>query len=229
MWWGGGGFFFFKQKTAYEVYRCDWSSDVCSSDLTIEGKKSVAFEIFDQMGGNIPERIFVPVGDGVILSGVYKGFEDLLELGYIEKIPVMVVIQSSGSDNLVRNVFSETFQIKKSQTIADSISVDIARNFYMAKQFLLKYNGEVLSVSDEMIIEASVRLSVNTGLFAEPAAATAFAGFLNYLNNNRLTPQSVNIVLLTGSGLKDLKAVQNIISIPEAIEPSLSQLKKLVS
>ncbi len=61
------------------------------------------------------------------------------------------------------------------------------------------------------------------------AMVSAFAGFLNYLNNDRLIPQSVNIVLLTGSGLKDLKAVQNIISIPEAIEPSLSQLKKLVS
>ncbi len=205
-----------------------YNRNTAYNPLTVEGKRSVAFEIVNEMGGLVPDRIFIPVGDGVILSGVYKGFEDLLNLGFIDQMPVMVAVQSEGSNNFIRNVSSDSFKIRKSNTVADSISVDVPRNFWMAKQFIQKYEGEVLSVSDEAILEASRRLSLNTGLFAEPAAAAAFAGFLDYLEKDRLISGTVNIVLSTGSGLKDLQAVQKKISLPEAIEPFLSQLKKLV-
>ncbi len=206
-----------------------YNRNTAFNPLTIEGKKSVAFELFDQMDNTVPDRIFVPVGDGVIISGVYKGFEDLLQLGLIDKMPVVVAVQSAGSDNIVRNVNSETIEFHSSNTIADSISVDIPRNFFMAKQFLQKYNGEVLAVEDNAIMEASKQLSVNTGLFSEPAAATSFAAYLHYQKNNRLPAKSKNIVLLTGSGLKDLNAVQQVISIPKAIHPDLSELQNLIS
>jgi len=204
-----------------------YNRNTAFNPLTIEGKKSVAFELFDQMSEQIPDKIFVPVGDGVIISGVYKGFEDLLELGFIDKMPVIVAVQSTGSNNLISNVYTDNLTFKPSNTIADSISVDIPRNFFMAKQFLLKYHGEVLSVDDEAILHASKQLSENTGLFSEPAAATAFAGYLNYHENNKLNPDSKNVVLLTGSGLKDLNAVQQIISIPDAIH-NLAELQKLI-
>ena len=206
-----------------------YNRNTAFNPLTIEGKKTVSFEIYSQLGENIPDRIFVPVGDGVIISGVYKGFEDLLNLKIIDKIPTIVAVQSEGSDNLTRNLNNENFEVKASNTIADSISVDIPRNFYMAKQFLLKYNGEFLTVSDNSILEASSILSKNTGIFAEPAAAAAFAGLLSYQNNNKLDRESKNVVLLTGSGLKDLKSVQSLIKMPESIEPSIDNLKKLLS
>jgi len=198
-----------------------YNRNTAFNPLTIEGKKTVSFELFEQLNQNIPDRIFVPVGDGVIISGVYKGFEDLLKLNVIEKMPIIVAVQSEGSDNLTRNINNEIFEVKASNTVADSIAVDIPRNFYMAKQFLQKYKGEYITVSDNEIINASVELSKNTGLFAEPAAATAFAGMLNYLNNNKIEDASNNVVLLTGSGLKDLQSVQSVISIPEAIEPDV--------
>jgi len=206
-----------------------YNRNTAYNPLTIEGKKIVAYELFNQLNEHIPDRIFVPVGDGVIISGVYKGFEDLLHLGFIDKMPIIVAVQSEGSNNLIRNLNREEFQIKPSHTLADSISVDIPRNFYMAKQFIQKYHGESLEVSDEAILDASARLSKNTGLFAEPAAATAFAGFIHYLENHLMAPETVNVVLSTGSGLKDLQAVQKIISIPKAIAPELSQLKQLLS
>jgi threonine synthase len=206
-----------------------YNRNTAFNPLTIEGKKTVSFEIFDQLGETLPDRIFVPVGDGVIISGVYKGFEDLLNLNLIEKIPTIVAVQSEGSDNLTRNINNKDFEIKPSNTIADSISVDIPRNFYMAKQFIHNYSGEYITVSDDAIIEASVVLSRNTGIFAEPAAATAFAGLLSYSKQNKLDKDSKNVVLLTGSGLKDLKSVQKLLNIPEAIKPSIENLKKLIS
>ncbi|HAN18241.1 MAG: threonine synthase [Bacteroidetes bacterium GWC2_33_15] len=206
-----------------------YNRNTAFNPLTIEGKKTVSYEIFDQLNESLPDRIFVPVGDGVIISGVYKGFEDLLNLKIIDKIPVIVAVQSEGSNNLIRNLNNTNFEIKPSNTLADSISVDIPRNFYMARYYIQKYKGEVLSISDEKILDASAVLSRNTGLFAEPAAATAFAGFLNYYNQNKLDNNSKNVVLLTGSGLKDLKSVQKLLNIPESIEPAIDNLKKLIS
>ncbi|MCF6367202.1 MAG: threonine synthase [Bacteroidales bacterium] len=206
-----------------------YNRNTAFNPLTIEGKKTVSFELYDQLGQTIPDRIFVPVGDGVIISGVYKGFEDLLKLGIIEKMPIIVAVQSEGSDNIARNMNTDNFVLKASNTVADSISVDIPRNFYMAKQFIQKYKGELMTVSDNEIISASAELSKNTGLFAEPAAATAFAGIINYMSMNKLEADSNNVVLLTGSGLKDLKSVQSVISIPDAVEPDVENLKNMLN
>jgi threonine synthase len=98
----------------------------------------------------------------------------------------------------------------------------------MTQQFIQKYRGESITVSDEEIIEASVILSKNTGLFAEPAAATAFAGLLSYQKDGKIDENSNNVVLLTGSGLKDLKSVSSLIKIPESIFPSVNNLKNML-
>ncbi|MGD9977699.1 MAG: threonine synthase [Bacteroidales bacterium] len=205
-----------------------YNRNTAFNPLTIEGKKTVSFELFTQTNGKLPDKIFVPVGDGVIISGVYKGFEDLLMLGLIEKIPTIVAVQSTGSSNLIDNINRVDFQIKPSSTVADSISVDIPRNFYMAKQFIQKYVGEALAVSDDEIIGASAVLSRNTGIFAEPAATTAFAGMLNYLGKGKIDSNSSCAVLLTGSGLKDLKSVSSLIRIPNPIKPTVEELKKIM-
>ena len=212
-----------KATEAYGWY----NRNTAFNPLTIEGKKSVSFELIEELDFKVPDMIFVPVGDGVIISGVYKGFEDLYMLNLIDRMPVIVAVQAKGSDNLVRNINQDDFKIIPANTIADSISVDIPRNFYMAKQFIQKYGGESITVSDDEIIEASVILSKNTGLFAEPAAAAAFAGLLSCRKNGRIAKNSNNVILLTGSGLKDLKSISGILKIPESIYPTLSNLKKM--
>lgn len=206
-----------------------YNRNTAFNPLTIEGKKIVSFEIFEQINEQIPDKIFVPVGDGVIISGVYKGFADLIELGIISEMPVIVAVQAEGSSNLVKNLGNENFTICKSNTTADSISVDIPRNFFMAKKYIETYSGEFLTVSDEQILQASAMLSRNTGLFAEPAAAAAFAGFLSYYENNLITENSKNVVLLTGSGLKDLKSLSEILNIPEPVKPDLESLNNFFS
>ncbi len=204
-------FGWFNRNTAYNPF-------------TIEGKKTVAFEIYDQLKGNLPSRIFVSVGDGVIISGVYKGFEDLLELGLIDEMPIIVAVQSDKSDNLVRNMETNIFEMTPATTIADSISVDYPRNYFMAKSYLRKYKGEWLSVTDEEIIKAASSLARNTGIFAEPAAAAAMAGMLKYskgVDTNKMNPM---LVLSTGSGLKDTKTPMQSISLPQPINPNIDAL-----
>lgn len=195
-----------------------YNRNTAYNPLTIEGKKTVSLELFEQLHGQVPDKIFVPVGDGVILSGVYKGFEDLLMLGLIDHMPTIVAVQSEGSNNLVANISTKQFVMKPSDTLADSISVDIPRNFFMAKDFILKYEGETIQVPDSEIVEASAILSRNTGIFAEPAATTAYAGMLVQKKLGLIKPNSQCVVLLTGSGLKDLKSVASLISMPKPIK-----------
>jgi len=196
--------------------------------LTIEGKKTVSFELFSQLNQQIPDRIFIPVGDGVIFSGVCKGFEDLLKLGIIDRMPVLVAVQSEGSSNLINNLNGKTFTSIPSKTIADSISVDVPRCFNMTAFYLKEYEGEVIAVSDDEILQASVQLSRSTGIFSEPAAVAAFAGMLKYRQQGLIPAGSKNVVLLTGSGLKDLSAVQSSIDIPGAVAPKIESIEDII-
>ncbi len=205
-----------------------YNRNTAFNPLTIEGKKTVSFELFEQLRFRVPDRIFIPAGDGVILAGVYKGFEDLLRLGITDKMPVIVAVQSEKSDNLVRNIGQKKFTVVPSSTVADSISVDIPRNFYMARQFIQEYNGETLTLPDDAILNASKLLAANTGLFAEPAAAAAFAGFLSYHSDGRIPSGSSNVVLLTGGGLKDPGAVSSLIRMPASVYPTIDNLERLV-
>lgn len=198
-----------------------YNRNTAYNPLTIEGKKTAAFEIYSQLGHRLPTRVFVPVGDGVIIAGIYKGFEDLLKSGITDGMPEIVAVQASGSSNLIDNLGKNAFISTPSSTLADSISVDIPRNFRMAEKYLLKYKGETLKVSDHQILEASRQLAAQTGLFAEPAAAAANAGYLAANDIGLIKKGDVNVVLLTGSGLKDLKSVQPLLNIPEAVKPDI--------
>jgi threonine synthase len=206
---------FYNRNTAY-------------NPLTIEGKKTVSFELFRQLGEQVPDRIFIPVGDGVIYAGVCKGFEDLLKLGIIDRMPVLVAVQAEGSSNLVSNLKSSSFVARSSNTIADSISVDVPKCFHMAVGYMDEYHGEAVSVSDHEILQASLLLSRSTGIFSEPAAVAAFAGMMKYHGQGLIPPQSRNVVLLTGSGLKDLAAVQSSIRIPDPVGPDIESVETII-
>lgn len=198
--------------------RLGWfNRNTAFNPFTIEGKKTVAYELYRQTCGHLPDYIFVPVGDGVILSGVYKGFEDLLMLGIIHAVPVIVAVQSIDSDNLVRNYQSPEFVMKPATTLADSISVDVPRNFNMAVGFLAKYQGITLTVSDAQIIAAAGTLARCAGIFTEPAGAAAVAGFLKLLDSGFFAPNASVAILATGSGLKDVRTPLNHITLPKPV------------
>jgi threonine synthase len=202
-----------------------YNRNTAFNPFTIEGKKTVSFELFSQLEEQVPDFIYVSVGDGVIISGVYKGFEDLLELGIIQKMPIIIAVQAAGSCNLIENIGKEEFVSTPSATIADSISVDIPRNFHMAAGYITKYHGQSITVSDNDILSASSFLAKNTGILTEPASAAAFAGFLDHKKRNLIPKASTNVVLLTGSGLKDLNAVQSLFEIPQPVKPDIDAVE----
>jgi threonine synthase len=182
--------------------------------LTIEGKKTVSLELFKQLKRPV-ETLFVSVGDGCILAGIYKGFKDLKKFGLIDRIPKIIGVQAETSDALTRAYLTGRFINKPTSTVADSICVDVPRNGIHALAQLKEYDGEMLTVSDEEIIQAQAKLSSSTGLFTEPAGAAAFAGFLKAAPG--LDPNAVVVLLTTGNGLKDSMSATLGIEVPEQL------------
>ncbi len=189
------------------------SRNTAYNPLTIEGKKTVSFEIVAdliQAGAAAPEHVFLPVGDGVILAGVYRGFENLLRLGRIQKMPTIWACQAEGSSAIARafatprsgaDAFGEPVP---SNTLADSISVDVPRNGIHALAKLKTYGGRTVVVADAEILAAQKKLSSATGLFAEPSSSAAFAGWLKV--RQAVPAAETCVLLITGSGLKDIKS-----------------------
>jgi threonine synthase len=174
--------------------------------LTIEGKKTVALEMYNQIG-QIPDHVFVPTGDGVILCGVYKGFEDLYRIGITDRMPTIHAVQAAGSDAIARALAVGSFgPPEPATTIADSIAVSVPAAGYLALSQLTRHNGGYVVVEDGQILEAQRELAALTGLFAEPAAAAAYAGFRSVAAD--LAPEARIVLLVTGSGLKDVAAAE---------------------
>lgn len=197
--------------------------------MTIEGKKSISIELFEQMGRNVPEAVYVPVGDGCIIAGVAKGFSDLMKAGLIDRMPKLIAAQSESSDAISRAIRNDDFSPVSATTRADSISVDLPANGRMAADYVKKSGGWAVTVSDERILDSQLELTRESGVLAEPAAATAFAALeadrdhlVSVLGENTSV-----VVLLTGSGFKDMKVFDNRISLPEPIENSVEAVKKL--
>jgi threonine synthase len=183
------------------------SRNTAYNPLTIEGKKTAAFEMVRDLkkaGSRSPDHVFVPTGDGVIIAGAIRGFEDLLKMGEIEKMPTFWAAQAEGSSAIARALESGKFEFRASDTLADSISVDVPRNGVFALAKLKKYGGRGMIVSDEEILEAQVLGSSRAGLFAEPSSACALAAFMKA--RHLIGKGEIAVVMLTGSGLKDIKS-----------------------
>ncbi len=194
-----------------------------------EGKKTAALEIAEQLKWQVPDLIFVPTGDGCILAGVYKGFYDLVQLGWIERIPRLVAVQAEHSDAVIRAWESDgTIKPVKAQTVADSISVSLPRDGVKAVRALKASRGFGIRVSDDEILTGQQKLAAGTGVFAEPAAAAAYAGYHKALTQNLIQRDQSAVLLITGSGLKDIAAAGEKIVLPKPVSPTIGAVQQLV-
>jgi threonine synthase len=201
--------------------------------FTAEGKKTAAFEIWEQvlLANDLdrPLAVFVSVGDGNIISGVHKGFRDLHEIGQIEHMPRIFGVQSTGSAAIYNAYVSGKEEILpvSATTLADSISVNLPSDGLRALRAATQTGGAYVAVEDERILEAISDLG-EVGIFAEPAGATAYAGLKQALEEELLMVDDPVLVLNTGSGLKDVKAAKQAAGEAPVIPPNLESVKKIL-
>jgi len=173
----------------------------------VEGKKTVALEIAEQLDFNPPDWVVCSVGDGCTIAGVYKGFYDLIQLGLIEKIPRLLGVQSEGCNPIYKAFkYARPLELALENTIADSIAVGIPRNPLKALKAIEASGGAMMSVSDNAILKAGKILSSQEGIFSEPASAAALAGLIKALEQNIITSDERVTIINTGNGLKDTDA-----------------------
>jgi threonine synthase len=159
------------------------------------------------------------VGDGSIIGGVHKGFVDMLNMGWIDRIPRLVGVQAEGSSPLVaawkNGTAAEDMTPVDAHTVADSISSGLPRDRVKAMRAVRETNGAYVSVSDDAIIAAIPELAQGCGVFAEPAGAAAYAGLKQAVADGVIAPDESVAILVTGNGLKDIRSAMQ--SVGEAI------------
>lgn len=200
---------------------------------TSEGKKTVAYEIAEQLNWNVPDTVVVSVGDGSIIGGVHKGFYDLLQLGWIERIPRLIGVQAEGSSPLVNawenNMNAADMQPIETNTIADSISAGLPRDRVKAMRAIKQSGGAFVAVSDAEIIRAIPSFARLTGVFAEPSTAAIYAGAKRAIEKGYLSKDDRVVFISTGNGLKDVKRAQESVSGGLRVKPTLEAVHEALN
>jgi threonine synthase len=209
--------------------------------FTVEGKKTAAYEICEQLAitnhqspitqWEAPDRIFVSVGDGNIISGIHKGLKDLLALGWIERMPKLMGVQARGSAACANAwaAGTETITPVAADTLADSISVDLPRDGVRAVRAVRETGGQYIVVNDDDILSAMRDLAGGSAVFAEPAAAAAYAGLVSAAQAGKIGADESVVVMVTGNGLKDVKSAMKAAGEAIRIEPTLEAVRQILS
>jgi threonine synthase len=201
-----------------------------------EGKKTVSYEICEQLGWQAPDAIFVSVGDGCIIGGVHKGLKDLLAMGWIKAMPRIYGVQAAGSNYLAEAWERGEDVLSKppidAHTVADSISAGLPRDRLKAMAAVQETGGAYVTVSDDEILSAIPLLARGCGVFAEPAGAASYAGLVRAAAQGLVGPEDRIVVINTGNGLKDIKsamaAVEQAGTHPHRVAPELADVQRVI-
>jgi threonine synthase len=195
----------------------------------MEGKKTVALEIAEQLNWKMTDYVALSVGDGCTIAGVWKGFRDLYATGMIDRLPRLISVQAEGCCPLNKAIAEQKpWEPMEENTLADSIAVGVPRNATKALNAIRDSNGVVVNVSDQEILDAAKLLGKTCGVFGEPAGVTGTAGVKKAVELG-LIPASASVVsIVTGNGLKDTPNAIKAAGEPVAIEPDMEELLKVM-
>jgi len=191
----------------------------------VEGKKTMGYEVAEQMGWSLPDAILYPTGGGVGLIGMWKAFEEMEALGWIEggKRPKMISIQASGCAPIVKAVDEETTTADMwpdAHTLAAGLRVPKAYGDFIILDIVRKSAGTAIAVSDDEIMAAVAELASTEGIFAAPEGGAALAAYQQLLKTGFLTDIDKVVLFNTGSGYKYLDTFAKYWGV-EALTPPL--------
>ena len=220
--------------SAEAIDRWGWyNRNAAINPYLMEGKKTVALEIAEQLNFKMTDYVAISVGDGCTIAGLWKGFKDMYAAGFIDRLPRIISVQASGCCpiNTAAAAGTEEWAPQPENTIADSIAVGVPRNPIKAIRAIRESNGVCVNVSDEEILAAMRLLGRTQGVFAEPAGATGTAGIKKAIELGLIEKDASVVSVVTGNGLKDvnnaIKAAGEPICIPPEMDLLLKELPEL--
>ncbi len=168
------------------------------------GTKTWAFELWEQMDQTIPDSVILPVGHGSLVIGAYKGFKELMDAGYSNKLPKIYGVQTENCAPLI-HIWDKKLkiipEIKPSPSLADGISVSKPIRWKQIINAIRETDGELFSVAENGI-ESVLKHFANQGVLMEPTSAIPFLGVKELLRSNKISKKDIIAVPVTGSGLK---------------------------
>ncbi|WP_376795848.1 threonine synthase [Thermogemmatispora sp.] len=177
----------------------------------VEGLKTVGLEIAEQLGHAVPDAILIPVADGGLISGIYRGFEDLRQLGVVRQIPRLIAVQTEGAPAFVRALENEAMRQPEAvapTTQIESLAVGQPHNGAMALRHVRQSGGFGITVSEEALRAARKELATLTGIFVEPAGAASYAALRQLLEEDKIKRHEMVVLLATASGQRDGEAIE---------------------
>ncbi|UCE80727.1 MAG: threonine synthase [Methanobacteriota archaeon] len=197
----------------------------------IEGQKTAAYEICDQLNGVSPERLYIPVGNGGNSAAYWKGFREYDSMDLTSGCPLIRGIQAEGAAPIA-SMFSEDrselIPVEDPETVATAIRIGNPANWKKTVAAIKESGGSASTVTDEEILEAQKFMARLEGIFPEPAGAAALAGFMKDLDEELVDRSSVVVCVSTGHGLKDPDTAIAQCAKPRVIEPTMEALSRML-
>jgi len=171
----------------------------------LEGTKTVAFEIAEQLGWKAPDQVICPVGFGSIYLGLYIGFRELHEQKIIAKMPRLLGVQSAACCPIYKAYVANATEIERSpqtsETLAEGITSELPIRAQMIMDAIRETHG-AFAIVDEQEVKAGIRILAAKGVYVEPTSAVVVKGFEKFVTNGIIREGELTVSILTGSGLK---------------------------
>ena len=221
-------------RAAIELTRKDRSIALLNSvnPFRVEGQKTLAYEVCDQLGFKSPDVVVVPVGNAGNISAIWKGFEELYNLRIIGQVPRMIGIQAEGAAPIASAYKEGNLEIKIvewPETVATAIRIGAPASWKKALRAVKDSQGAMEIVSDEEILQAQADLARREGLFVEPASASSVAGLKKLLEEDLIGRDEEVVCVATGHGLKDPQIVTRICEPPIKTKADVESIQSALS
>ena len=195
----------------------------------VEGHKTAAFELIDQLFFQVPDMVIVPMGCGTNMASYAKGFRDYKEMGFIDRLPRLVGTQATGACPIINSFKKGVHDIEPTgevKSIASAIAINDPLDGIKALSAMYSTGGDGYAVSDEEMLAAQYRLSREEGLFVETSCASSLAALFQMCAKHNMAGSKV-VCVLTGSGLKDPNPILKVAIKPPTIYPEVNEFLSL--
>jgi threonine synthase len=199
----------------------------------VEGSKTLAFEVAEQMNWQVPDHLIIPVGSGAMLNAICKGFEELERLGFINNVANLKITaaQPHGCAPVVsafKRKSNDVIPVERPETIAKSLAIgDPGDGLYVLKR-LRQYNGIAEEATDEEIIDGILRLAKTEGIFTEPAGGVSVAVLRKLIEDSEIDNDETVVCYITGNGLKSTEAIIDVLPKLKAVKPDVQLVSAMI-
>ncbi len=215
---------------AAAVREFGWYACMSNSPYRNEGKKSYAYELWEQLEGEVPAWLIHPTAGGLGLIAAWKGFNELLTLGWVDRLPRMVAAQAAACAPIVeayRSGSSDVQPVSPKETVAESIRVGYPKSLgWRAIRDIRDSRGTAVALEEAEILGARALLGRYAGIYAEPAGAISVAAATRLREEGVIGPHDLTVCVITGHGLKQPEAQWLERPLPPPIEPTLASLRR---